>query len=47
MENDGSVPALQKIYKSTHFNQDTNKWISPECEAIHKEIVRIEAEHNS
>ncbi|KAG5536866.1 hypothetical protein RHGRI_024338 [Rhododendron griersonianum] len=44
---DGAVPALEKIYKSTHFNADTNEWISPECEDIHDEIVRIEAEHNS
>ncbi|KAG5547503.1 hypothetical protein RHGRI_013258 [Rhododendron griersonianum] len=44
---DGVVPSLEKIYKSTHFNADTNEWISPECEDIHDEIVRIEAEHNS
>ncbi|XP_058216439.1 uncharacterized protein LOC131327348 isoform X1 [Rhododendron vialii] len=44
---DGVVPALEKIYKSTHFNADTNEWISPECEDIHDEIVRIEAEYNS
>ncbi|KAG5544193.1 hypothetical protein RHGRI_016818 [Rhododendron griersonianum] len=44
---DGAVPALGKIYKSTLFNADTNEWISPECEDIHDEIVRIEAEHNS
>ncbi|KAG5557238.1 hypothetical protein RHGRI_007489 [Rhododendron griersonianum] len=43
---DGVVPSLEKIYKSTHFNADTNEWISPECEDIHDEIVRIEAEHN-
>ncbi|KAI8524276.1 hypothetical protein RHMOL_Rhmol13G0137700 [Rhododendron molle] len=44
---DGAVPALGKIYKSTHFNADTNEWIAPECEDIHDEIIRIEAEHNS
>ncbi|KAG5523800.1 hypothetical protein RHGRI_030705 [Rhododendron griersonianum] len=44
---DGAVPALEKKYKSTHFNADTNEWISPECKDIHDEIVRIVAEHNS
>ncbi|KAF7128064.1 hypothetical protein RHSIM_Rhsim11G0007300 [Rhododendron simsii] len=37
---DGVVPALEKIYKSTHFNADTNEWISPECEDIHVRVSR-------
>ncbi|XP_058216442.1 uncharacterized protein LOC131327348 isoform X2 [Rhododendron vialii] len=44
---DGVVPALEKIYKSTHFNADTNEWISPECEDIHDGAVPITQEELS
>ena len=30
-----AVPALAVVYKSTHFNPDTNEWITPESEIIH------------
>lgn len=34
-KNDGVVPALEKVHKSTHFNPATNEWISPESKVIH------------
>ncbi|PSS19232.1 Coagulation factor V light chain like [Actinidia chinensis var. chinensis] len=42
----GVVSALAKVYKSTHFNRDTNEWITPESEVIHDKIEQIEVEQN-
>ncbi|GFS35696.1 hypothetical protein Acr_00g0041600 [Actinidia rufa] len=39
--------ALAVVYKSTHFNPDTNEWITPESEIIHDKIEHLEAEQNS
>ncbi|KAH7836119.1 hypothetical protein Vadar_032916 [Vaccinium darrowii] len=44
---DGVVPPLKEIYQSTHYNKDTNEWISPGCKDKFDEMEKIEAEHNS
>ncbi|XP_057465540.1 uncharacterized protein LOC130786570 isoform X2 [Actinidia eriantha] len=43
----GVVSALAKVHKSTHFNKNTNEWITPESEVIHDKIEQIEVEQNS
>ncbi|KAI8571814.1 hypothetical protein RHMOL_Rhmol01G0148500 [Rhododendron molle] len=46
-DNGGVVPAVAKMYKSTHFNEDTQKWISSESKAFYDKMVQIETEHNA
>ncbi|KAG5524124.1 hypothetical protein RHGRI_030947 [Rhododendron griersonianum] len=46
-DNGGVVPAVTKMYKSTHFNNDTQKWISSESEVLYDKMVQIETEHNA
>ncbi|PSS02609.1 putative transposase, Ptta/En/Spm, plant protein [Actinidia chinensis var. chinensis] len=41
------VPALAVVYKSTHFNPDTNERVTPESEIIHDKMEHLEAEQNS
>ncbi|XP_057511124.1 uncharacterized protein LOC130793447 isoform X2 [Actinidia eriantha] len=41
-----AVPALAVVYKSTHFNPDTNEWITLESEIIHDKMEHLEAEQN-
>ncbi|KAI8530253.1 hypothetical protein RHMOL_Rhmol11G0042000 [Rhododendron molle] len=45
-DNGGVVPAVTEMYKDTHFNKDTQKWISSESEVLYDKMVRIEIEHN-
>ncbi|KAI8564112.1 hypothetical protein RHMOL_Rhmol03G0157000 [Rhododendron molle] len=45
-DNGGVVPAVIEMYKDTHFNKDTQKWISSESEVLYDKMVRIEIEHN-
>ncbi|KAG5524238.1 hypothetical protein RHGRI_031044 [Rhododendron griersonianum] len=45
--NGGVVPAVTEMYKSTHFNEDTQKWISSESEVLYDKMVQIETEHNA
>ncbi|KAE9446213.1 hypothetical protein C3L33_21889, partial [Rhododendron williamsianum] len=45
--NGGVVPAVTEMYKSTHFNEDKQKWISSESEVLYDKMVQIETEHNA
>ncbi|KAG5525593.1 hypothetical protein RHGRI_032034 [Rhododendron griersonianum] len=48
MENSkGVVPAVTEMYKSTHFNKDTQKWVSSESQVLYDKMVQIEIEHNA
>ncbi|KAF7139945.1 hypothetical protein RHSIM_Rhsim06G0120600 [Rhododendron simsii] len=46
-DNGGVVPAVTEMYKSTHFNEDTQKWISSESKVLYDKMVQIEIEHNA
>ncbi|KAG5523960.1 hypothetical protein RHGRI_030833 [Rhododendron griersonianum] len=46
-DNGGVVPAVTEMYKSTHFNKDTQKWISSESKVLYDKMVQIEIEHNA
>ncbi|KAL7174441.1 hypothetical protein ACSBR2_033655 [Camellia fascicularis] len=41
------LPELPCVYKSTHFNDVTRQWISPECEKNYDNMIKIQAEHSS
>ncbi|KAG5547720.1 hypothetical protein RHGRI_013418 [Rhododendron griersonianum] len=43
----GVVPAVTEMYKSTHFNKDTQKWVSSESQVLYDKMVQIEIEHNA
>ncbi|THG05329.1 hypothetical protein TEA_003002 [Camellia sinensis var. sinensis] len=43
--NGGQLPELPCVYKSTHFNDVTKQWISPECEENYDNMIKIQAEH--
>ncbi|THG14633.1 hypothetical protein TEA_016417 [Camellia sinensis var. sinensis] len=45
--NGGQLPELPCVYKSTHFNDVTKQWISPECEKNYDDMMKIQAEHCS
>ncbi|XP_028093425.1 polygalacturonate 4-alpha-galacturonosyltransferase-like [Camellia sinensis] len=45
--NGGQLPELPCVYKSTHFNDVTKQWISPECEENYDNMIKIQAEHCS
>ncbi|GMP63784.1 hypothetical protein CsSME_00025339 [Camellia sinensis var. sinensis] len=45
--NGGQLPELPCVYKSTHFNDVTKQWISPECEENCDNMIKIQAEHCS
>ncbi|KAL7262577.1 hypothetical protein ACSBR1_000857 [Camellia fascicularis] len=45
--NGGQLPELPRVYKSTHFNDVTKQWISPECEKNYDIMIKIQAEHYS
>ncbi|KAL7161761.1 hypothetical protein ACSBR2_042272 [Camellia fascicularis] len=45
--NGGQLPELPCVYKSTHFNDVTKQWISPECEKNYDNMIKIQAEHCS
>ncbi|KAF7127908.1 hypothetical protein RHSIM_Rhsim11G0003100 [Rhododendron simsii] len=46
-DNGGVVPMVIEMYKDTHFNNDTQKWISSESEVLYDKMVQIEIEHNA
>ncbi|XP_058203909.1 uncharacterized protein LOC131318109 isoform X1 [Rhododendron vialii] len=46
-DNGGVVPAVTEMYKDTHFNKDTQKWISSESEVLYDKMVQIETKHNA
>ncbi|KAG5545778.1 hypothetical protein RHGRI_018064 [Rhododendron griersonianum] len=46
-DNGGVVPAVTGMYKDTHFNKDTQQWISSESEVLYDKMVQIEIEHNA
>ncbi|XP_058191477.1 uncharacterized protein LOC131308554 isoform X1 [Rhododendron vialii] len=46
-DNGGVVPTVTEMYKSTHFNKDTQKWISSESKVLYDKMVKIETEHNA
>ncbi|XP_058209414.1 uncharacterized protein LOC131322192 [Rhododendron vialii] len=46
-DNGGVVPAVTEMYKSTQFNEDTQKWISSESKVLYDKMVQIEIEHNA
>ncbi|KAF7151933.1 hypothetical protein RHSIM_Rhsim02G0147600 [Rhododendron simsii] len=46
-DNGGVVLAVTEMYKDTHFNKDTQKWISSESEVLYDQMVQIETEHNA
>ncbi|XP_058226555.1 uncharacterized protein LOC131335280 [Rhododendron vialii] len=46
-DNGGVVPAVTEMYKDTHFNKDTQKWISSESEVLYDKMIQIEIEHNA
>ncbi|THG15391.1 hypothetical protein TEA_013497 [Camellia sinensis var. sinensis] len=39
--NGGQLPELSCVYKSTHFNDVTKQWISPECEENYELSVKV------
>ncbi|XP_028087369.1 uncharacterized protein LOC114288081 [Camellia sinensis] len=45
--NGGQLPELPCVYKSTHFNDVTKQWISPECEENYDNMIKIQDEHCS
>ncbi|KAL7161896.1 hypothetical protein ACSBR2_042388 [Camellia fascicularis] len=45
--NGGQLPELPCVCKSTHFNDVTKQWISPECEENYDNMIKIQAEHCS
>ncbi|KAF5932771.1 hypothetical protein HYC85_028942, partial [Camellia sinensis] len=45
--NGGQLLELPCVYKSTHFNDVTKQWISPECENNYDNMIKIQAEHCS
>ncbi|KAL7229620.1 hypothetical protein ACSBR2_008181 [Camellia fascicularis] len=45
--NGGQLPEFPCVYKSTHFNDVTKKWITLECEKNYDNMIKIQAEHCS
>ncbi|KAF7152210.1 hypothetical protein RHSIM_Rhsim01G0156700 [Rhododendron simsii] len=46
LKNEGQLPKLPEFYKSTHYNDDTGKWIAPKCQINYEEMVQVDATLN-
>ncbi|KAF7154128.1 hypothetical protein RHSIM_Rhsim01G0150700 [Rhododendron simsii] len=45
LKNEGQLPKLPEFYKSTHYNDDTGKWIALKCQTNY-EMVQVDAALN-
>ncbi|XP_058183827.1 uncharacterized protein LOC131301500 isoform X2 [Rhododendron vialii] len=46
LKNESQLPKLPEFYKSTHYNDDTGKWIAPKCQNNYEEMVQVDAALN-